>query len=58
MYTLVDNIVRILFKLGFRIILIRGQKLFSDCGLIYHNINEKLEIVYNCHYLWLEEKWV
>lgn len=47
LFILIENIVKMLFGLGFRLTLMRGQKLFSDLNLYYHNVNKKFEIVYN-----------
>lgn len=44
-YILITNIIKMLFKLQFRIISIIEQRQFSNWDLIYYKINEKLEIV-------------
>lgn len=43
-YTLVDNIIKMLFRLRFEIISIRKQSWFLDKDFQYHNINGNIQI--------------
>lgn len=46
-YNLIDNIIKIGFRLRFEITSMKKKRWFSDWDFQYHNIRNRVKIVYN-----------